>query len=69
VFEVMPVTPAVRELIVRGAPSRDLRRCAVEHGMLTLRQAALLKVAQGKTTLEEIRRCIPVIEAEEAEDA
>ena len=69
VFEVMPITPAVRELIVRGAPSRDLRRCAVEQGMLTLRQAALLKVAQGKTTLEEVRRCIPVIEAEEAADA
>jgi hypothetical protein len=27
--------------------------------MLTLRQAALLKVAQGRTTLEEVRRCVP----------
>jgi type II secretory ATPase GspE/PulE/Tfp pilus assembly ATPase PilB-like protein len=59
VFEIMAVTPAMRELIAAASPSRQLRDKAVEEGMLQFRQAALLKVAQGQTTIEEVFRVIP----------
>jgi type II secretory ATPase GspE/PulE/Tfp pilus assembly ATPase PilB-like protein len=59
VFEIMPVSSAVRDLIANAQPSRQLRDKAVEEGMLQFRQAALLKVAQGHTTIEEVFRVIP----------
>jgi general secretion pathway protein E len=59
VYEVMPISDAIRELIVEGKSTRDIHARAVADGMLTLRQAALLKVAQGRTTMEEVRRVVP----------
>jgi type II secretory ATPase GspE/PulE/Tfp pilus assembly ATPase PilB-like protein len=59
VFEVMPVSRAVRDLVSDGAPTRDVRRAAVQEGMLEFRQAALLKVARGETSSEEMFRVIP----------
>jgi type II secretory ATPase GspE/PulE/Tfp pilus assembly ATPase PilB-like protein len=59
VFEIMPVTPAVRDLIADAAPARELSDKAVEEGMLQFRQAALLKVARGQTSIEEVFRVIP----------
>ena len=59
VFEVMPVGRAVRDLISDGAPTRDIRTAAVRDGMLEFRQAALLKVARGETSTEEMFRVIP----------
>jgi type II secretory ATPase GspE/PulE/Tfp pilus assembly ATPase PilB-like protein len=59
VFEVMPVGRAIRDLISDGAPTRDIRHKAVADGMLEFRQAALLKVARGQTSTEEIFRVIP----------
>jgi type II secretory ATPase GspE/PulE/Tfp pilus assembly ATPase PilB-like protein len=59
VYEIMPVTDALRELIIEHRSTRDLHAQAVKDGMLTLRQAALLKVAQGRTTMEEARRVVP----------
>jgi type II secretory ATPase GspE/PulE/Tfp pilus assembly ATPase PilB-like protein len=59
VFEVMPATTALRELITANRPSRELRDQAVKHGMLEFRHAALLKVARGETSTEEIFRVIP----------
>jgi type II secretory ATPase GspE/PulE/Tfp pilus assembly ATPase PilB-like protein len=59
VFEIMPVTPALRELIANARPARELRDKAVEEGMLQFRQAALLKVARGQTSIEEVFRVIP----------
>ena len=59
VFEILPVTPAMRDLIASASPSSQLRDKAVEEGMLQFRQAALLKVAQGQTTIEEVFRVIP----------
>ena len=61
VYEIMPVTDAIRELIVEGRSTREIHAQAVAEGMLTLRQAALLKVAQGRTTMEEVRRVVPDI--------
>jgi type II secretory ATPase GspE/PulE/Tfp pilus assembly ATPase PilB-like protein len=59
VFEVMPVTPGLRELIANAKPARELRDKAVAEGMIQFRQAALLKVARGQTTIEEVFRVIP----------
>ncbi len=56
IYEVMPVTPEIRELILRGASSTELRDLATQQGMKTLRQAGLLKVLEGQTTAEEILR-------------
>jgi type II secretory ATPase GspE/PulE/Tfp pilus assembly ATPase PilB-like protein len=69
VFEVMPVGRAIRDLISDGAPTRDIRTVAVREGMLEFRQAALLKVAHGETSTEEMFRVIPtevLVEAAEA---
>ena len=49
----------VRTLIAEGQSARDIRHKAVEEGMLQFRQSALLKVARGETTTEEIFRVIP----------
>ncbi|MDW8261660.1 MAG: GspE/PulE family protein, partial [Phycisphaerales bacterium] len=59
VFEVMPITPPIRNLISDGAAARDIRAKAIEEKMLEFRLAALLKVAQGLTTMEEVFRVIP----------
>jgi len=39
-----------------GASALELRKKALEHGMITLRRSGLLKVAAGLTTLEEVLR-------------
>jgi type II secretory ATPase GspE/PulE/Tfp pilus assembly ATPase PilB-like protein len=59
VFEVMPITRSLRNLIADGRPTREIRGKAVEEKMLEFRQAALLKVALGLTSTEEVFRVIP----------
>ncbi len=59
VFELMPVTRKLRDVISDGAPTSEIRAKAVEEGMLEFRQAALLKVARGQTSIEEVFRVIP----------
>jgi len=58
-FEVLHATPAVRQLISDGAPTAEVRRTAVKEGMLEFRQSALLNVARGETSLEEVFRVVP----------
>ncbi len=55
-FEVMKVTDDVRELILSGASAVELRRKAIEEGMITLRQSGLQKIKEGVTTIEEVVR-------------
>ena len=55
-YEVMEITEELRELILVGASGLELRRKAVEEGMITLRGSGLLKVKQGVTTVEEVVR-------------
>jgi type IV pilus assembly protein PilB len=55
-YEVMEVTEELRELILVGASSLELRRKAVEEGMLTLRMSGLRKVMEGVTTIDEVVR-------------
>ncbi len=55
-FEVMEITERLRETIVAGANSIELRKAAEAEGMVSLRQAGLKKVAEGVTSLEEVVR-------------
>jgi type IV pilus assembly protein PilB len=55
-YEVMDITEDLRELILVGASGLELRRKAIEEGMLTLRQSGLEKIRQGVTTIEEVVR-------------
>jgi type IV pilus assembly protein PilB len=55
-YEVMEITEELRELILVGASGLELRRKAVEEGMITLRGSGLLKVKAGLTTIEEVVR-------------
>lgn len=56
VFEILKVTPEIRRLIAQSANSREIEAAAVRAGMIGLRRAALLKVAQGVTGTEEVFR-------------
>jgi type IV pilus assembly protein PilB len=49
-YEVMEITDEVRELILIGASALELRKKAIEDGMITLRESGLYKVREGVTT-------------------
>jgi type IV pilus assembly protein PilB len=55
-YEVLEVTEELRELILVGASGLELRRKAIDEGMITLRASGLRKVKEGVTTLEEVVR-------------
>jgi type IV pilus assembly protein PilB len=55
-YEVMELSDELREMILMGASAIELRRKAVEEGMLSLRQSGLRKIADGVTTIEEVVR-------------
>lgn len=53
-YEVMEITDELRELIIIGASAIELRRKAIELGMITLRESGLCKIREGITTIEEV---------------
>jgi type IV pilus assembly protein PilB len=55
-YEVMEVDDEIRELILIGASAVELKKKAIERGMITLRRSGLVKVKEGVTTLEEVAR-------------
>ena len=56
IYEVMVVTDDIRELILSGASAVELRRKAMEEGMIGLRQSGLQKIRDGITTIDEVVR-------------
>ena len=52
----MEVDDEIKDLILVGASALELKKKAIERGMLTLRRSGLIKVMQGITTLEEVAR-------------
>ena len=56
VFELMLMTPRIRELAFQGASTQEIRKAAVAQGMHTLYQDGIRKVLKGITTLEEVFR-------------
>jgi type IV pilus assembly protein PilB len=55
-FEIMDISETLRNLITENAPMKDLREAAMRDGMTPLRQAGMLKVRDGLTTMEEVAR-------------
>jgi type IV pilus assembly protein PilB len=55
-YEVMAIDEEIRELILVGASATELKKKAIERGMITLRRSGLIKVMAGVTTLEEVAR-------------
>jgi len=56
IYEVMPISPEIRDLVLHNAPTAEIRQLAQSQGMRTLRQNALLKVIEGTTIVEEVLR-------------
>jgi len=55
-YEVLEITDEIRELILIGASALELRKKAVDDGMITLRESGLHKIRAGVTTIEEVVR-------------
>jgi type IV pilus assembly protein PilB len=55
-YELMPMTQELKELVLKNASTAELRQAAQAQGMKTLRQAGLQKVIEGITTIDEIVR-------------
>src|SRR5213083_3563841 len=56
IYELFPITEEARSLVLGRVPSRDIRRYAIEAGMVTIRMDGWLKAGEGVTTVEEILR-------------
>jgi type IV pilus assembly protein PilB len=55
-YEVMPVTEELKELVLNGASSMEVKQLAIEQGMKTLRMSGITKIKEGVTTSEEVVR-------------
>jgi type IV pilus assembly protein PilB len=55
-YEVMEINDDLRELILVGASSLELKKKSLEIGMITLRKSGLIKMALGQTTMDEVLR-------------
>ena len=51
---VMPMTARIQRLVQEKASSQEIKREAVNDGMLTLREYAIKKLARGETTIDEV---------------
>jgi type IV pilus assembly protein PilB len=55
-YEVMPISEELRDLVLNGASASEIKRFAVVLGMKTLRQSAITKLKEGVTTVSEVVR-------------
>jgi type IV pilus assembly protein PilB len=55
-YEVMPIKDDIKEMIIKGATSLDLKKAAINAGMMTLRMSGLTKIKEGVTSIEEVLR-------------
>lgn len=58
IFEILCITPRIREMVLEGVGERTIREQAREDGLVTLQQDGLIKVAEGLTSLDEYRRVL-----------
>jgi type IV pilus assembly protein PilB len=56
IYEMMPVGEEIREFILNGASTAEIKREGMRLGMKSMRQSALTKLEEGVTTLEEVLR-------------
>ncbi len=55
-YEVLECTDEIRQMILEGASAMEIKKQAIEDGMLTLRRSGLQKIADGQTTIDEVVR-------------
>ncbi len=55
-YEVMPINDDIREMILNRSQSREIKKKAIEQGMITLRRSGLTKIKSGVTSVEEVLR-------------
>jgi type IV pilus assembly protein PilB len=55
-YEIMPIVPDIKEMVLEGASADELKKTASRFGMKTLRMSGLTKVKEGVTTIEEVLR-------------
>jgi type IV pilus assembly protein PilB len=55
-YEVMEISDGIRDLVMVGATAVELKKKALEEGMLTLRMSGLEKIRSGMTSIEEVLR-------------
>ena len=58
IYELLPVTESIKELIVQNATSDKIQAQAQQEGMITMVEDGFVKAAQGITTIEEVLRVI-----------
>src|SRR3989344_2732255 len=58
IYEVLPVTETIKELIVKKSTSDEIQRQAIKEGMITMVEDGFIKAAQGITSIEEVLRVI-----------
>jgi len=58
IYELLPLTDEVREMVMKNTDAATIRRCAVSGGMTPLLVAGVNKAAAGETTLEEVLRVV-----------
>lgn len=56
VYEIMPITPALREVISRGGGAEEIQKVALKEGLTTLRLGAAKLVLKGVTSISEVER-------------
>ena len=70
ITEILTLQSGIQEMVANGATALELQRAALQHGMTSLRHAALERVIEGSTTLQEVDRVIgDMIEEESAAPA
>jgi len=55
-FEIMPISDEIRDLILARSASKEIKRVAMTQGMMSLRKSGLSKIKQGVTSVEEVLR-------------
>ncbi len=58
IYEILKISPAIKELVMQGKTDKDIEKQAKTEGMLTMIEDGIFKAVQGHTTIEEILRVI-----------
>ncbi|HSE56479.1 MAG TPA: hypothetical protein VLB02_00090, partial [Candidatus Paceibacterota bacterium] len=58
IHEALNITPAVKEIILRGGSADEVEAQAKKEGMMTMLEDGIFQAAQGKTTTEDVLRVV-----------
>lgn len=60
IYEVMPMTEAIKSLVLKRSPDIEIEKTAIQEGMLLMKQDGYIKALEGSTTIEEVLRVAEV---------